>query len=47
MEIFKKIKEIRNFLLIIAGGIIGNMVGSKVVRSIIDWESNNVPKKEE
>ena len=47
MEFLKKVKEIRNLLLILAGGTIGSLVGSKVVKSILDWTDNSVVEKED
>ncbi len=47
MEFLKKVKEIRNLLLILAGSTIGGLVGSKVVKSILDWTDNSVVEKED
>lgn len=41
-----KIKEFRNAVLIIAGSIIGSMVGSKVVKTVLDWTGENVKKED-
>lgn len=45
MEIFKRFKEIRNVLLVIAGGVLGNMIGTKIVSSIIEWSDKDISKK--
>lgn len=40
-------KKFRNYLLIFAGGMFCNIIGSKIVKTLLDWADKEDVKKED
>ena len=46
VEFLTKIKAFKKVALVLAGGMIGSMVGSKIIKTIIDWTEETVKKED-